>query len=148
MTDAQLAEIEARAARATPGPWAVETCGEKGDGSDMIGVVFGPDDENCDHQLSGELPAFGIEGEEIEYYRDELVAECEHRNRNSHSDAAFIAAARTDIPALVAEVRRLREALLAVTQRANESGTGMMGVIDTIHAVHSIARAALEKPHE
>lgn len=84
-TDREIAEA------ATPGPWATESCGEKGDGSEMIGIVFGPDDEKCESPLSGDLPAVDASGEFIEYYRDELVAECAHRNRNSHADARFIA---------------------------------------------------------
>jgi len=36
-----------------------------------------------------------------------------------------------------------REALAAIMQRANESGTGEMALIDTIHAMHKLARDAL-----
>lgn len=37
----------------------------------------------------------------------------------------------------------LVKALESIQQRANESGTGEMALIDTIHAMHKIARAAL-----
>ena len=107
---ARLGEIEKRAKAATDGPWAVESCGEKGDGSNMIGVVFGPDDPDCKKQLSGWIYDADDDGNEIEYYRDEVVAECEHRNRNSHADAAFIAHSITDVRWLI---KQLRSALKA-----------------------------------
>lgn len=89
-------------AAATPGPWCIESCGEKGDGSNMIGVAYDPEDINCERPLSGWLPiARPVTGEFIEYYRDELVAELEHRNRNSSQDAAFIAAARNHLRELI-----------------------------------------------
>lgn len=113
--DARLAEIEARYTKATEGPWAYESLGEKGDGSDIIGVIFGPDDEECETPLSGELSSYDSDGEPVDYYYDEMVAECSHRNRRPHADSQFIAHARSDIPALVAEVRRLR-ALVDVEQ--------------------------------
>lgn len=105
-----LDAIEARANAATQGPWGIESCGEKGDGSNMIGVLFDADvDTNCERPILGWAPQCRPVTEEfIEYYRDELVAECEHRNRNSGNDAEFIAHARTDIPALIAECRSLR----------------------------------------
>lgn len=92
--------IEA-AGKATAGPWAIERCGEKGDGSNMIGVVFNPaKDPDCNQPLAGWLPACDEAGEFIEYYVDEAVAELEHRNRNSGRDATFIATARNDAPAI------------------------------------------------
>ena len=111
MTDLEAAarRIVELGEKATPGPWAIETCGEKGDGSEMIGVVFGPDDPDCERPLSGHLEPWDADGNEIDYYRDELVAECEHRNRNSHGDATFIAFARNHAPAIAADWLRLKE---------------------------------------
>lgn len=101
----RLAEIAARAEKATEGPWAIETCGEKGDGSDIVGVVFRPDiDGNCKQPLSGFLESYDDAGNEIEYYRDEEVAEFEHRTRNPHWNALFCAHARSDIPWLLSEL--------------------------------------------
>lgn len=74
MTEAQLAEIEARANAATPGPWTADNEYDEP-------AVVGPD--NRDLALFVETDA----------------------------DAAFLANARTDVPALVAEVRRLRAEL-------------------------------------
>lgn len=102
LTKERLGRIRERADKATPGPWAFETTGEKGDGADIVGVVYGPDDEECERPLSGELPSFDRDGDPIDYYRDEVVAVCDHCNRNPHGDARFIAHARTDIDALLA----------------------------------------------
>ena len=77
----------------TPGPWAIESCGDKGDGSYMIGVVFGPDDIDATTPLSGFLPKSEEDGEYIEYYRDELVAEVEHRSPNAYANACLIGTA-------------------------------------------------------
>lgn len=112
----QLEEWRALAEKATGGPWAIESCGEKGDGSNMIGVVFGPDDPDAETPLSGwidENEWADKLGEPMAdpFYRDEEVAECAHRNRNHNADAAFIAASRTAVPALVQEIEQLRVAL-------------------------------------
>ena len=77
MTAERLAEIEARANAATPGPWWPE------------------------HR--------GVMAEGVEIVDDCAVAGWDAYPENQ----AFIAAARTDVPALVAEVRRLTAALAA-----------------------------------
>ena len=81
MTAERLAEIEARANAATPGPWWPE------------------------HR--------GVMAEGVEIVDDCAVAGWDAYPENQ----AFIAAARTDVPALVAEVRRLTAALAATPQR-------------------------------
>lgn len=86
----RLLELERIAQQATPGPWCVESLGEKGDGSNVIGVAFGPDDQNAKRPLSGWLEPFDKDGNEIDYYRDEEVAVCEHRERNAGPNAAYI----------------------------------------------------------
>ena len=54
-----------------------------------------------------------------------------------------------------AEIARLRScrddlvaALEAIAQGANESGTGEMALLDTIYAMHALARAALKRARE
>lgn len=78
MTDANLNEIETRLASATAGPWRTQIAA-------------------CDHTDAEDHSAVkGGDGA--------LVSGC----IEWESDATFIAHAREDIPALIAEVRRLR----------------------------------------
>lgn len=77
MTDQQLAAIKERAEKATPGPWFH---GQNADGQHNVYAGGGIDI----------TPAW-----------------CVHGLPMCPDDAAFIAYARTDVPALVAEVERL-----------------------------------------
>ena len=86
MTQLELAEIEARANAATPGPWEV-------------GVLRRECDHPTTNQFTEERSVFPPLGESGPVA---LAAEGEHEN------GAFIAHARTDVPALIAEVKRLR----------------------------------------
>lgn len=94
MTDDELAAIEARCKKATPGPWNPPS--------------------NYDHERHPNVllrrsiardvlvlvnPRYG---RHLQHIPDEAFEQ-------AGADAAFIAAARSDIPALLAEVRRLRE---------------------------------------
>ncbi len=98
MTDEQLREIEKRAEAATPGPWCYELVGVKH--SDwVVGIAINDDGK----PLAGELIDEGEFVVENVCWRFGL-AETEDGN-----NAAFIAHAREDIPALIAEVRRLRK---------------------------------------
>lgn len=81
--DLDLAAVEARAAAATPGPWVVERCS---DGRESISAP----------EWDG-----GVWVAATEDYATDYATE----------DAEFIAHARSDVPALVAEVKRLRDAL-------------------------------------
>lgn len=85
MTDDELSQIEARANAATPGPWR----------------EIRRDDPSC----AAEYVIAGA---------DDISVACtscngEYCTGMTDADCAFIAAARTDVPALVAEVRRLRD---------------------------------------
>jgi hypothetical protein len=101
MTDEELKQIEERAANATRGPWRSEfrharevvTEGEKN--------VWGNDQHvaNLRPEHSLRTPG-GVSLHNGTY--------CEEQNENN---AEFIAHAREDVPALVAEVKRLRAAL-------------------------------------
>lgn len=84
-----LDAIAKRAAKATPGPWKTGDRFLNGSLGSAVAV------------LSGKLPAIELDP-----------------NRNGRNDAAFIAHARQDIPALVAEVVRLRAALEAAGRDA------------------------------
>jgi len=52
---------------------------------------------------------------------------------------------RVELSKAKAEIERLRAAGLAAMQRLNESGTGEMGLTDTIHATHRILAAAFQQ---
>lgn len=90
MTDEQLREIEERANAALPGPWSIEL-----DGPDdaMFRPILGLFNPNA--------PPKSIERFVFDWMDESL-------NVRNH-DAAFIAHAREDIPALIAEIRRLNE---------------------------------------
>lgn len=91
MTEDQLSAIEARAKAATPGPWST-------------GGTFCPNDpERESVGVWGHIPSGCQSGERI--------FPCPPRMGMRPRDAYFVAHARTDVPYLVAEVRRLREAL-------------------------------------
>ena len=83
MTDAELQAIRQRCERATPGSWY------HGQNVKHEHNVYGPQQEDI-------TPAFADQN-----YGRPMVPE----------DATFIAHARTDVPALLAEVERLRAAL-------------------------------------
>jgi hypothetical protein len=82
MTLEELDAIEARANAASDGPWEAEFSDEESPVLTGIGVKDGY------HEIC--QTDYGVYGPAMK-------------------DAEFIAAARTDVPALVAEVRRLRD---------------------------------------
>lgn len=90
----QLAEIKAREQAATPGPWSVDT------------------NEPFSRQING---VFADEQKRYVFYHDP-----DDDNTVSKNDAAFIAKARTDIPALVAEVERLKKENTSQVEYINE----------------------------
>jgi hypothetical protein len=92
MTDEQLSEIEARANAATDGAW--NKCGAS-DGRCECGLIH------------GQLPADGCDPFMFAYEPTDGVARIPMRDED-HANIDFIIHARSDVPALVAEVRRLR----------------------------------------
>lgn len=91
-----MAAIEGRANAATPGPWVV--------------VPRNPD-------IDPDYPPF------VGFVRNEAGWWDDDSTLLSSENAEFIAHARTDIPALVAEVRRLRAALAVYGDEDNWSVT-------------------------
>lgn len=87
MTPEQLAEIKARAAAATPGPW------------EYIENRFNVEDDNGDH--IGSIRA-------IEARMWIAAVDDVHPPEEAEGNALFIAHARTDIPMLIDEIERLR----------------------------------------
>lgn len=112
MTPEELAEIECAVNAATEGPWAFLACGEKDnswqvgrwqrpDGTDVVDEVG--DDDARQYEAAGYPDLWENEAVCIETV-------CENASSSaSLSDAAFIAEARTLVPALVAELRAERE---------------------------------------
>ena len=86
MTPEELDAIQARADAAAPGPWTVDT-------------DFGHNeyDEETDAPQAAYVP-------------ESLTVDLEEYDAMSVATAEFVARAREDVPALVAEVRRLRAA--------------------------------------
>jgi predicted dithiol-disulfide oxidoreductase (DUF899 family) len=92
MNEQELQAIEARCNAATPGPW-----GEEKDDRSYIVIAPHPELGSCNCCIAE------IDG----WFSDD-----------SKRDCAFIAAARADVPALLAEVRALRAKLDAVPVEA------------------------------
>ncbi|MEU3563659.1 hypothetical protein [Kitasatospora sp. NPDC006786] len=95
MSEDELTAIEDRTAAATPGPWLARLEGRHGIGGESF------------IQLRPETP------EDDELYVRRFTAGYEVKGPNTALDADIdlIAAARQDVPRLIAEVKRLRAAL-------------------------------------
>jgi hypothetical protein len=93
LSDEQLHEIESAARMATPGPWTMTPDRHADAGRAWLHAVSETTHvgDHCGPRFIGSV-GNGQPG----------------RRRQALADAAFVATARTDVPALVAEVRRLR----------------------------------------
>jgi hypothetical protein len=107
-TQLDLDAIEARTAAATPGPW-----GQYHDGSeqDYIDIAAGLEETDTGFRCRRQIAMTVDEPIDNDSAHEEWTAEQDRQQ--IHADAAFIAHARTDVPALLAEVRRLRSELAA-----------------------------------
>jgi hypothetical protein len=99
MTDERLAELEGLARAATPGPWEVETTPRpSGTGVYRRGLtITSPGKPNRTYPHMPGIVA--MIGGSSSFENEPALAD---------ADRDFIAAARTAVPELVAEVRRLR----------------------------------------
>ncbi len=108
-----LEAIKARVEKATPGPWGALACGEK-DNSWAIGTWSWPDGTQpgpgfFDADETDRWIEAGEPDDLTETHAEIIDQVCENSDAMaSLADADFIAHARTDIPALIAEVERLR----------------------------------------
>lgn len=120
MMDQQLSEIEARVSAAAPGPWWWDHCYE-------CYPLCAIDEDDCGPELvSCQGRHYALVNEEsqkqrrvIDYRLVLLTAQeedLEGRNIADLPNHQFIANARTDVPALIAEVRRLRAALAEIAE--------------------------------
>ena len=101
LLDDWLAAAEARALAATPGPWHVRYLDDE-QAMNLVAVSTVPDtglDERWPEFDHGQVVATTL----VQHPRYADVAD-----QRWDENAAFIAHAREDIPALIAEVRRLR----------------------------------------
>jgi hypothetical protein len=102
LTDAELDQIEDRAQRATPGPWTPKLETREGiGGASYIELDPGADND-------------------AELYLTYSPVDRISPNAAMDADLDFIAHARTDVPRLAAEVRRLR----TTPSKPTRSGTG------------------------
>ena len=93
MTKEELNEIKARAEAATPGPW----------------------------DIGHEAPPLYASNQDIVASRFCKIIFLGNKNFDLYRDARFIARARQDIPALVAEVERLQNALYNIRDLAQDN---------------------------
>jgi hypothetical protein len=108
MTDAELVEIEARAAAASDGPWRIHLGGLPiDDGDALAGDGEAPDGAAHESRFVADFGRWWVLSEDPD--EDWVV----HGNvgRWHGRDAIFVAHAREDIPRLLTEVRRLRAEL-------------------------------------
>ena len=117
MTILDIDAIKKREAAATPGPWTLDEPYEVDDKGTQVTFINGP-----------------------EWWYDGGLIE-------SQSDADFIAAAREDVPRLIAEVERLREWVKTTQECAAEriktAGEGSASVIRNLLDQNEALRASI-----
>ena len=106
MTDEELREIEARAEAATPEPWREGNTGRDDPG--WVELDAGEDEGTGIAQVVNGSGTGRIARARWSWISDD----------DTRANTSFIAHARADVPALIAEVRRLQSAL--ATARAEE----------------------------
>ena len=116
MTDEQLAEIEERLRAATPGPWQAMRQGNQYIETDYLPTA----------KVVGASVVTGLKRpwNPHAYISFGMRATTHEEARFTDADADFIAHAPTDIAALIAEVRRLREALKQACTCVTCNGAG------------------------
>ena len=139
LTAAQLDAVEARAKAATPDPWEKGVDDTGGPFTGWPSVVAPSADISVVHRAG---------------FKQEYWGDLSRQQANANAD--FIAAARTDIPALLRDLRAAREALLDVLAEIDEYGlriecTSGFETLQEIRRVGDViyrARAALteERP--
>jgi len=140
MTQAELDAIRARCEAATPGPWTFEASeGDCGFSGTCPRSLIYCDDKcpACEHWevYKGAWP----NGPEM--------VECGDYTFFTDADAAFIAHARTDIPALLAEVERMtaeRDAALRRAEAAEGKIAKIHTTLDYADRLHNMAKNAIE----
>ncbi|HLZ25432.1 MAG TPA: hypothetical protein VKQ30_25195 [Ktedonobacterales bacterium] len=126
MTNEQLNEIRERAAKATPGPWSC-----------WNGWQY--DRETDTMAMQGIGPDGG--------YGKALATRDGHDIYATRADAEFVACSREDIPALLAEVERLRtenEALMLAGRGTAQMATGAYERLQRLQAKNAAMREIVQ----
>lgn len=105
LSDERLAEIEQREAAATPGPWGTYEAG----GGGRIDIAADMEHTGYGYRCRREIAR--LDEEPIDNDRSHDHWDEDDDWSQVHHDAEFVAHARSDVPALVAEVKRLKAAL-------------------------------------
>lgn len=103
LTDAQIAEIEARHNAATPGPWGIYEFG----GGTAIDIAADLEDTGTGYRARREICRLEDEPLDNDPTHKEWTAEEDWAQ--VQADAAFVAHASEDVPALLAEIRHLQQ---------------------------------------
>lgn len=115
MTDDELTKLRKLCDEATPPPWHYFPYGEKSNDC-VLGAAVGEDEHDCPPPGRVDLHPYNEDADEYErdkYIMDPSIAFSEdHAN---YADFAFMAHARSALPMLLDEVKRLRREL-ACTQ--------------------------------
>jgi hypothetical protein len=148
MADLNLDVIEARVEATTPGPWTFTNDGH-------VKIVTG---RFCDDTPGAEVASWIPDAENDAYCTDECrgysgrADDCPKHGADNRlgseydtADAAFIAAARTDVPALIAELKRLRAGLPIPSRDdvARSVAWAWRHTLTTVEADYDIADAML-----
>lgn len=104
LSERDLKAIEERVSAATPGPWYVHLLDDDWF-MNLVAVSTVPDDEHVGDRSQFD-PGTVVASALVQHPRYVDVAD-----QRWDENAQFIAAARTDVPRLLAEVRRLRRLL-------------------------------------
>lgn len=132
--DKGLGRLEGLAAEATPGPWYYHNTD---DYACMNAVAVTTSPEEPDTQM-GEPEEFCREIVALTLYQSPRVV-C-HGARSWFADGLFIAAAREAVPALVAEVRRVRAALRALLADPSLDDAAKDAIVGVLEGVRPLSR--------
>jgi hypothetical protein len=133
LSERQLAEIRAREAAATAGPWGVYD-----DGTARLDIVAGLELTGTGYTGRREI-AQTVESP-MDNDRTHVAWGEDEDDEQTRADGVFIAAARSDVPALLAEVERLRSLLHDVQRIARDRMAEAKG--RKAHGEHLAARVA------
>ncbi|MGW5711630.1 hypothetical protein [Streptomyces olivaceus] len=122
LTDQQLTDIAARAEAATAGPWGTYEFG----GDTLIEIAAGLEETGTGYRARREICRLEVEPMDNDPQHHEWTAEEDWEQ--VRADAAFVAAARTDVPVLLAEIRRLQTEL---NRRVQCGDCGAVGEVTT-----------------